>query len=265
MCHCSQILMHSRLYWIMEASTIDEVIDHLDQIIDHSYKDKSRLAYFPILYKKVTVAVKEAIEKKEFEDNETMERLDVVFANRYLKAYSEFLANKTPSSCWLVAFEATDRFWPLVVQQLLLGINAHINLDLGIAAAEIAPGHKIHSLKTDFYKINSILSSMVEGVQTDINKISPIIGILDFFAGKLDERIVDFSIEIAREGAWDFALEYAFADERLKTKLIQKRDKSIAWLGRDLRSPGLFIGTVAKFIRIFETKNVRKNCDVLIG
>ncbi len=247
----------------MQASNIDEVIAFLDQIIEENTERQSKLAYFTILYRKVTVAVKEAIEKKEFEDNPRMEELDVVFANRYLKAYTQFQNNEQPSACWLVAFQAADWYWPIVLQQLLLGINAHINLDLGIAAAEVAPGNKIEGLKNDFYKINDILSSMVEGVQADISRISPVIGLLDSVAGKFDERLVDFTIEIARNGAWDFAQKYAVADSEEQVHLTEKRDASIAWLGRDLRKPGFILGLIAKFIRLFETSSVTKVIKVL--
>ena len=249
----------------MQASNIDQVISFLDDIVNESYDQQSTLAYFPILYRKVTIAVKDAIEKKEFEDNDRMEHLDVVFANRYLEAYTLFKAGQSPSDCWLIAFDGANKFWSLVLQQLLLGINAHINLDLGIAAAQIAPGKEIEALKNDFYKINSILSSMVEGVQAEINKISPVIGLLDSVAGKLDERIVDFSIQVARDGAWDFAQQYAIANEEEQRTLLTNRDQSIAWLARDIRNPGLIAGSIAIFIRLFESKNVRKNCSVLIS
>lgn len=247
----------------MQAHTIEEVIELLDELIRTEIAQQSKLAYFPILYQKVTVAVKEAIEQKHFEDNERMERLDVVFANRYLEAYTLFKANGSPSACWNVAFTQGKKFWPLVLQHLLLGINAHINLDLGIAAAEVA-GSEIQSLKSDFYKINEILSSMVEGVQNDINTVSPVIGLLDKVAGKFDERLVDFSIQLARDGAWDFALRYASAGLSERQVLLQKRDASIAWLGRDLAKPGILLNSIAHFIKIFEWKRVKRVSPILI-
>ena len=241
----------------MQAHTIDQVIELLDEIIENEIREDSKLAFFPILYKKVTVAVKEGVEKKEFEDNERMEALDVVFANRYLEAYAQFKSKEQCSACWLVAFQQGDTFWPIVLQHLLLGINAHINLDLGIAAAEIC-GKEIENLKKDFYKINDLLSSMVEGVQKDINRISPVISLLDAVAGKLDERLVDFSIQLARDGAWDFALNYANENEIGKNRLLGDRDKSIAWLGKDIANPGILLTTIRNFIKIFESKSVTK-------
>lgn len=41
----------------MQASNIDEVIAFLDQIIEENTERKSKLAYFTILYPKVTIAI----------------------------------------------------------------------------------------------------------------------------------------------------------------------------------------------------------------
>ena len=45
------------------ARTIDEVILQLDDIIARSIREQSRLGYFAALYRKVTIKVKEGIEK----------------------------------------------------------------------------------------------------------------------------------------------------------------------------------------------------------
>ena len=185
----------------MQATNIKEVIQYLEDIIEVNTERNSKLAYFTVLYHKVTVRIKEAIDNGEFEDNARMEKLDVKFANRYLEAYTQYENGETPSECWNVAFQAAPWFWPIVLQHLFLGMNAHINLDLGIAAAEICPGYDIIHLKKDFDKINEILGSMIEGVQQDINEVSPIIGLLDAVAGKFDERLADFSIKI-NDGRW---------------------------------------------------------------
>lgn len=248
----------------MHAQNIDEVIEHLDGIIAECLSENSKLAFFPILYRKVTIAVKSGIEQKEFEDNARMEHLDVVFANRYLEAYSQFKSGTKPTDSWIMAFDEAYAFWPIVLQHLLCGINAHINLDLGIAAAEIA-GPEIETLRNDFNQINALLSSMVEDVQQEIGRISPIIGILDTLAGKLDERLVDFSIQIARDGAWEFAKAYHQASTSERVKLITDRDHSIAWLGKDIMKPGWLLRVIAGFIKIFERKSVRKIALALEG
>ena len=45
---------------------------------------------------------------------------------------------------WKKAFDSSTHYWPIVLQHLLMGMNAHINLDLGIAAAEISKNKDIN-------------------------------------------------------------------------------------------------------------------------
>ncbi|HEY6348039.1 MAG TPA: DUF5995 family protein, partial [Candidatus Angelobacter sp.] len=130
------------------AETIEQVIQALDQIIDSAWTEKSRLGYFAALYRRVTRSVKQGIDQGKFQNGPLMEKLDVTFANRYLTAYEQFRSKQAPTLSWQLAFRSTSAWYPLIVQQLLIGINAHINLDLGIAAATVAPGDKLAGLKS---------------------------------------------------------------------------------------------------------------------
>ena len=51
------------------ATTIDEVITLLSEIITTEASAKSNLAFFPVLYKKVTERIKLGIQNEEFDDN----------------------------------------------------------------------------------------------------------------------------------------------------------------------------------------------------
>src|SRR5215207_8262817 len=114
---------------------IDGVIERLGAIIKDCIARKDRLGYFAALYNRVTIAVKEGIAKGKFDDGARMERLDVLFANRYIAAYEAYRAGELPSTAWFKAFNAAQGPGPIVLQHLVAGMNAHINLDLGIAAA----------------------------------------------------------------------------------------------------------------------------------
>jgi hypothetical protein len=105
----------------LPAQTINEVVQQLDDIIEWAYSQKSRLGYFAALYRKVTINVKEGITADFFEDGERMERLDVIFANLYLKAFEQYQNNHAPTRSWQFAFETSRRWWPIVLQHLLLG------------------------------------------------------------------------------------------------------------------------------------------------
>ena len=69
-----------------QARSIEEIIDRLSGIVTETKAENSPLGYFAALYRKVTLQVKSDIDDGRFEDNARMERLDVIFANRYLAA-----------------------------------------------------------------------------------------------------------------------------------------------------------------------------------
>ncbi|MGH2645477.1 MAG: DUF5995 family protein, partial [Chitinophagaceae bacterium] len=117
----------------MIANSIEEVISYLDKIIQSCKEKSSRMGYFASLYRAMTAGVQTGIAQGAFEDGPRMERLDVTFANRYLDAYTTYISGKQTTHSWMHAFVASEQTNLTVVQHLLLGINAHINLDLGIA------------------------------------------------------------------------------------------------------------------------------------
>lgn len=246
-----------------QATTIDEVISILEGIIITEVADNSNLAFFPILYKKVTERIKEGIAQKEFDDNPRMERLDVIFANRYLEAYFTYKEGQKPSLSWENAFLAAKDQKFLILQHLLLGINAHINLDLGIAVSEtIRPQGNLQNIHTDFNKINAILASMVDGVQQRIGRVSPFFHLLDKVADGKEDLIATFSINIARDEAWIFANKYHNA---LDTEAVfTKRDRSIGNIALQLTTTkSRILRWVIRFIRWFESKNISKVAEVL--
>jgi hypothetical protein len=115
---------------IPQAQSIDEVISILKSIIAENKMEASTLAYFAMLYCRVTEKVKKGIQQGIFQDNARMEKLDVVFTNRYIEAYYTYKNAGSPSARWEVAYNDSNSYWLIVLQHLLLGMNAHINLDL---------------------------------------------------------------------------------------------------------------------------------------
>lgn len=241
--------------------TIEDVLVRMDQIVEECKNQQSRIGYFAILYRQVTRRVRDGILAGEFEDNPRMEVLDVLFAKRFIDAYELWKAGKNPTESWRLAFEASKNSDHLVLQHLFLGINAHINLDLGIAASETMAGKDINGIKGDFDKINSVLSELVDGVKANISAVSPVFGLVMPLAKGRDELLLNFSIQLARNGAWKYAGEY-HADPN-KDYQIQDRDKNIAALAKKLINPGKLLGFLIKIVAFAEWKSVSKTMDQL--
>jgi len=236
--------------------TIDDVLQALDDIILESKDNSSPLGYFAALYRKVTQKVKEGIAEGFFDDGPRMEKLDVIFASRYIDAYRAYQKNEPVTLSWLKAFDLSKKYWPIVLQHLLIGMNAHINLDLGIAAAEVMKGKNIQNLKGDFDKINKVLASLVGDVEKDLSQIWPTLKKILKWTGKFDTFLINFSMEIARDGAWDFAVKYSETPEKELEALINFRDKNVAEIGNLITNPGWIVSTVFKIIRLAEKGTV---------
>lgn len=240
------------------AHTIDEVVLILDEIIIQEKGNKSTLAFFPVLYNNVTKRIRDGISNDEFEDNQRMEKFDVIFANRFLKAYYDFKGGNPITESWRLTFEAAKDDSLLIMQHILLGINAHINLDLGIVASEIVGAtNKLEPFQNDFNKINDILNTMVNGMQASINSVSPFFRLLELVGKGKEDKVASFSINLARDGAWLFAKEYHNSSNG-DSQIIQ-RDKIIALLAQKISNvKSKFLSFTIKVIRFFESKNVSK-------
>lgn len=244
--------------------TIDEVIAQLQQIIDHCKATNNCAGYFAVLYHKVTCKIKDNISQKSFEDCARMERLDVIFANRYIDAYNSWVSKKVTTSSWQIAFKAATDNTFLVLQHLLTGMNAHINLDLGIASATVMDGFALDDIHNDFNTINNVLGAMINNMEDCLTKINPLLRLLHLNWFKVDEMLVEFSMNTARDGAWDFAKEINGKTGSAFEDGLTVRDKRIADLGKIIAVPkGKLLKTVVGLIRLFEKKDAGKVMEFL--
>lgn len=244
-------------------TTIDEVIAHLDSIVLDCAARGSRMGYFPAMYNRVTRRAKQRIIDGAFEDNERMERFDVIFANRYLAAYYAYVQGKPCSESWKITFEAAKKWSPLVIQHLVASMNAHISLDLGIAAAETET-RSLPSLKSDFDQINDILDSLIDEVEAELREIFHPLVTFDKLTGNVYWRVAHVSIVKARADAWNIAEAYSqLSIDAERQAFIQARDEHVTKIGNHVLSPPLLMKLMAGKLRIFEQGTVASKVRVL--
>lgn len=247
----------------MKANSIDEVITLLDKIIISAKNKGSRMGYFTALYRKVTLRVKKGIEEGEFANGPQMEVLDVNFANRFLEAYHLYRTGGKPTGSWRIAFEQCNSWKPIVLQHLLLGMNAHISLDLGVAAVETMKGKNLDDIKEDFHRINDLLISMINEIQDDLAEVWPALKYLDKITGNADEKLSGFGMKIARGEAWKVAGEIWKTPVENWSQKIAEIDGRVENISRVISSPGWRLSLVLFWIRIRESQSVGDVIEML--
>lgn len=247
----------------MQANNIQDVIRLLDGIIADAKAHNSRMGFFAALYRQVTLEVQRGIGRGFFEDGPRMERLDTCFANRYLAALTAWQSGGTPTRSWKVAFTAMEDPEKIILQDLLVGMNAHINLDLGIAAAQICPGDRIEDLKSDFFKINQVLAALIQPVETVIGRFSPMIGLLERIGKKDAAEVLGFSMDVARQDAWNHAVILAHLPLAMQEITIETIDGKVSFLGKIIANPVGVVGKAVELIRMTESNDVPAITDAL--
>ncbi|MGI8983296.1 MAG: DUF5995 family protein [Acidimicrobiales bacterium] len=179
----------------------------LESEIDAARRDADRRGWFAAMYRQTTRAVRDRVVAGAFDDAERMGRFVERFAGRYLGPMRDWREARPVPRCWRQAFGVgPDK---LIIQHLLLGMNAHVNFDLAVVAAETCPGTEIHAMHDDFVAVNDILGGLMPGVRSCIGRFSPLLDVIDRVGGGEDDEILNFSIRVARDQAWSQALVLA--------------------------------------------------------
>lgn len=246
-------------------NSIAEVLTRLESIVEWARQEESAMGYFPALYYHMTKAVKDGVDNGLFENGARMERLDVLFARRYVAAFDAWQAGQPVTRSWQIAFDATREDRVTVMQHLLLGINAHINLDLGIAAAQIRSKDAIFGLRKDFDTINGIIANLTDKVQDCLAGIWMPFSWLDWMLRTDDEGWINFSIGTARGAAWRVATTLAFApDTAAENLLIDQVDQGVCFLGGKIHNPGFLLKQGLWMMYRCEEGSVKEKIDVLM-
>ena len=147
------------------ASTIDEVVEQLQQRIDALPRSQVHRRTFITTYQRTTQAVGYAVDGAFFEDPDWVVSWDVAFADLFIVAHDADQAGVPVPRPWQLAFQA-DPTLPTIVH-LLLGMNAHINYDLPQATLSVITDQDfedpvlIDRRRRDHERIDKILATRV--------------------------------------------------------------------------------------------------------
>jgi hypothetical protein len=240
--------------------TLDEVVEGFGGLESHFRERRDRRAIFLTLYGVVSVEMRARVAQRTFHDNDWVHRYAVAFANLYREALEDYEAGGTGHvpKAWRLCFDAAAAGTGLVLQDMFLGVNAHVNNDLPFALSLITIDPDRPQRYADHAAVNAVLGSVTERATQRIAALyAPGLTTLDDCAGQLDELMTLFSLDVARESAWDAAVSLANArsafERDLSGRLIAAR---AAVMARLLLSPSIHPRLIAA------CRHLEQGCDV---
>jgi hypothetical protein len=193
-----------------QAENIGDVVRNLDQIIDWSIKAENVIGYFAVMYKRVTIAVREAIDDGQFDDGPRMEHFDAAFAQHYFNALNAYFYPGEYDGltlAWEVAFVGYEDTQAIMVQYMQAALNAHICFDLGVTALAQA-GNALQKFEHDFNVINAVIATQIPGMLDAVQQLSPelrrIRRVIPDEVGLIKKTVMKM-----RSSAWLFAISMA--------------------------------------------------------
>lgn len=166
---------------------------------------------FLACYRLMTGSMVAAVEERGFADPAWVDRLLVQFADHYFAALVAYDSDPTEApAVWRIAHDSCrEPRWEL--QRLLLGINAHINVDLPLTMEQLL-ALEWPSLSTaerdrrraDYLAVNDIIGRTADAVQDSVLEVAvPLLRVVDVVLGRADEFLLSRLMFRWRDRAWE--------------------------------------------------------------
>ena len=188
----------------------NNVVDRMQAYIEAWEKAGDRRAIFLSCYEMMTRNMLAAIEAGVFEDQAWVSALLHRFAEYYFTALEAYESGQGLPVVWKLAFTASQRPQSHVLQDLILGVNAHINYDLVFALGDmlmpewssLSPEGRLSRYR-DHCHVNQIINQTINIVQDQVvDRYAPGMRLVDKLMGPLDEWMTAWFIADWREEVW---------------------------------------------------------------
>lgn len=225
-----------------DARLLDLLNDPFDSVTDVRQRLESAEAYlrdqsdrrsvFLTVYTEMTANVEKGINSGMFTDPTWVDNYLVAFANHYrsaLLAAERGVWIDIPMAWWIAFHAALDQP-TLLVQDALLGINAHINYDLPYALVDVGISPNRPAKRRDHNRINDILKELIDVVQRALTDIYDAGGYAhaDQLLGSFDEDFTLVGLTESRDLAWRNAVLLTDKETRLVRWVVNWRVRAVS-------------------------------------
>ncbi len=221
-------------------TTLDEAANSLTELQQIFRANADRRAVFVTCYLVMTRDMRNKTAQGFFADNAWVTRYALAFANYYRQAILDWSTDNISQvpECWQIAFRAAEADTTLILQDLLLGINAHIDHDLALALDRV--GIQPESLRhEDHLKVNEVLVAATVPIEQAIGRYyAPGLNLLGRTLGPLAVIAANLNIDLARNHAWNMAAQLVAAKADAKrASLTTELDKQASLIANLVIGP----------------------------
>lgn len=205
---------------------VDEARERLQELLAAFKARDDRRAVFLSIYTEMTDAVGRDVQQHKFADPSWVGDYLVAFANLYRKAVEKYERGEFSSLAdpWQLAFQAAEGDDSLILQDAMLGVNAHINYDLSLAVDEAGIRPDRETKYEDHRRITDVIAELIDDAQELLIQDYGADGLetVDESLGQLDERLSVLTIDQCRDSAWrrGIALDSSFGPRRRAARWI---------------------------------------------
>lgn len=237
-----------------QPKDIDEALDGMRSALDYFHRENDDRAIFARAYYLITIAVHQAVyqrgryQNRIFFDPEWIKRLAGKFSWLYFRSLST--SDRPGERAWKIAHGMAAGKQTSVMQDMLLGLNAHINYDLAFGIylnlVEFDDGRD-HLLlprrKFDHDQVNNILVDCIPQVEEVLTRdYGGELHALGELAGSLDEVLGGAGLKYYRERVWWNAISFLATRAQEEIQLVHDRlDWESAQLAESIACDGTFL------------------------
>ena len=181
-----------------------EVAEQLAVLAARFDRSRDSRAIFTTAYVLLTRKLARALTTDVFYDPSWIADLARTFGRYYIEAIQAFDAGHLPKGAWATVFTALQQRRTSVLEDLVLGMTAHIVNDLPQALCEVGMVRPDGTTRIrDFHAMNDVLGTAIEEIQDAIeDRYDGSLRFLDHMLESYDELLTNYGLRTGRAAAW---------------------------------------------------------------
>lgn len=210
-------------------ATIAALADELERRALAFERQRDARCVFARAYASLTRVLSASLPRADFEDPSWIAELAVVHAEHYLRALREHDARSLVRGAWSAVFQAGRDGRTSVLEDLVLGMTAHVVNDLPLALCEVGmTSARGHSRIADFHVMNEVLAHAIETIRGEsTRRYGSFLGVLDHCVESYDEILTGYGLRVSRANAFYNAQRLLDPDARSRALAAIARSPEI--------------------------------------